>query len=163
MQYTVPQFIEVESKIIGPISARQFVIILISGAICFVLFRMFSALVFVPGIFFFGGIGFLLAFGKINGQNMHYVILNFLYTLRRPRLKIWKRSEYYELQSKKVEVEEEVIVQKGAVTESRLASMSLMVDTGGVYQDQTQLPQQPMQQMNVPVDPYDTEHPTSQQ
>lgn len=162
MQYTVPQFIEVESKIIGPISARQFVIILISGAICFILFRMFSALVFVPGIFVFGGIGFLLAFGKINGQNMHYVILNFLYTLRRPRLKIWKRSDYFELAGSVKEVEEEVVIQKAEVTESRLASMSLMVDTGGVYEDQTQLPQAPSPQMNVPVNPDDSNPPTSQ-
>ncbi len=132
-QYVVPQFIEVEAKIIGPISARQFVEIMVGLASSYVWFRISpTPFLFIPLIFITLTITGVMAFAKVNGQSMHYFLLNLIQTLKRPRLKLWHRMDYKE-PVKKVAKEEAPIVDKGPVTESRLASVSLMVDTGGVY------------------------------
>lgn len=131
-QFVVPQFIDVETKIIGPISARQFIIVLVSGGLIFLWFQIFAMVLFIPLAFITGAVGGVLAFGKVNGQMMHYFLLNLIQTIRRPTLRLWKRTAYEELAL--LDEEETVqIQQKAQVTESRLASMSLMVDTGGAY------------------------------
>lgn len=133
--FVVPQFIDVESKIIGPISARQFVIIAVTLGLCYVWYRFFPAFMFIPLIFFTATLGGGLAFAKVNGQSLHYFLLNFIQTLRRPRLKVWFRAEIRTIEPPK-EIPKQIPTKRdvGPVTESRLAAMSLMVDTGGAYQ-----------------------------
>ncbi|MBI2484318.1 hypothetical protein HYV71_03995, partial [Candidatus Uhrbacteria bacterium] len=46
-QITVPQFIESEDKILGPITVRQFGILFTGGVLVFVAFKMFDFFVFL--------------------------------------------------------------------------------------------------------------------
>jgi len=134
MQFVVPQFIEVEAKIIGPISARQFIILMIVLAVDFVLYKLFPTFIFLPSIIVVTLFGFVLAFAKVNGQDMHYVLLNLIQTFRRPRARIWARTQYVEREEDDDSLPERPIyIPKPQVSESRLAAMSLMVDTGGTY------------------------------
>ena len=110
MQFVVPQFIEVESKIIGPISARQFILLIISLGSMYVWFKLLPPLLFIPAIMLTGVVGGALAFGKVNGQMMHYFLLNLIQTLRRPRLKVWKRTEYVFREPKKEKEGKPVII-----------------------------------------------------
>ncbi|HLD21393.1 MAG TPA: PrgI family protein [Patescibacteria group bacterium] len=132
MQFVVPQFIDVEAKIIGPISARQFIILLITFGVCFLWYELFSMIVFAPVLFFTASIGGALAFGKVNGQLMHFFLLNLAQTLKRPRLKVWKRLPYVAQKTSLIQTST-AVVQRKETTQSRLAAMSLMVDTGGAY------------------------------
>ena len=53
-QFTVPQFIDVENKIIGPITARQFLILLIAAIIVAISYKIFDFSLFLTvGIFVF--------------------------------------------------------------------------------------------------------------
>lgn len=133
MQFVVPQFIEVESKIIGPISARQFVIILITLGVAFLWYSILSLVLFIPALVLTCIIGGAMAFAKVNGQSMHYVVLNLVQTLRRPRLKLWARVPYSEQQETTQVVPTQAQSIQKEVTQSHLAAMSLMVDTGGMY------------------------------
>lgn len=132
MQFVVPQFIEVEAKIIGPISARQFIEVVVSLALCFAWYKIFNMYVFIPLIFLTCAFCGIMAFAKVNSQAMHYFVLNLIQTFKRPRLKVWQRT-LYQKQELAVQVVKQQIAEKPEITESRLASMSLMVDTGGVY------------------------------
>lgn len=134
-QFTVPQFIDVESKIIGPITTRQFLILLgaaIAIAICYKVFD-FSLFVTMAVIIFI--IASVFAFTKINGRPFHYFILNATQTLRRPRLRVWnnKVTPVEQVQREpyvKTEVKAEP---KEYYKTSRLAQMALIVDTKGRY------------------------------
>ncbi len=68
MQFQVPQFIDTEDKVVGPLSLRQFAYIgtaaAISGAMLFVLSFGFWIALSIPIL----GIGAALAFGKVNGR-----------------------------------------------------------------------------------------------
>ncbi len=133
-QFIVPQFIEVESKIIGPISGRQFVIMLAAAGLAYVEFSLFqSPIIFLPLVLMTLGIGGILAFVKINGQSMHYVLLNLFQTAKKPSIRVWRREVSREKQLKIDELKPQAPPPKVRATQSHLAEMALLVDTGGVY------------------------------
>ena len=134
-QFIVPQFIEVESKIIGPISGRQFVIMLAAAGLAYVEFSLFqSPAIFLPLVLITLGIGGILAFIKVNGQSMHYVLLNLFQTAKKPNIRGWRREFSREKQLTIDQLAPQARPQKPRVTQSHLAEMALLVDTGGVYQ-----------------------------
>jgi hypothetical protein len=99
MQYPVPQFIDVESKIIGPISVRQFIMIVIALTLIF-LFYKFADL----GLFIFAALIILLvtvvfAFVKVNGRPFHFFMLNLLQSVKTPHLRVWKKEPRMERQA----------------------------------------------------------------
>jgi hypothetical protein len=133
----VPQFIEVEDKILGPITTRQFVELLAGGLICFIMYRFLSFAYFAVGAVFVIGVDVVLAFAKVNGRPVHYFLLNFLQTAKRPKLRIWNREAFVrQVQEVESGIQEKVkeIAKKAPVSGSRLRDLSIVVNTGGVYQ-----------------------------
>ena len=136
-QFTVPQFIDVEDKIFGPITTRQFVILLVAGLMIFIAFKLADTGLFIFLLALIGGLALTLAFIKINGQAFHYFVLNIFQTMRRPSRRIWSK-QYSKAELKELlkpsEAEElpEPILYKHA-SKSRIRDLSLLVNTGGYY------------------------------
>ncbi len=139
-QFVVPQFIDVEDKIIGPITTRQFIIMLVVGMLMFVAYKLFDFALFVIDSLFIFGLGGTIAFAKINGQPFHFFLLNLLQTSRRPWLKIWDKTLSRAMLKEKSKEEKielpEVKAVKPRPSASRLAELSLVVNTGGVYSEE---------------------------
>jgi hypothetical protein len=143
-QFTVPQFIDAEDKIIGPITVRQFVILLIAGLLATLFYRLFDFSLFlltaVPLLLFAG----LLAFMKVNGVPVHFFILNVIQTFRRPALRVWDKSLTDAEIRARMRPEEEVVKEsrptKAPLNLSRMSDLSLLVNTGGVYNPEDQGP-----------------------
>jgi len=138
-QFTVPQFIDVEDKILGPITGRQFIILLAAFVASGIAYKLAEFITFVfLSLFFLISAG-ILAFLKINGQPFHLFILNVIQTLKKPKLRIW-HNQYAKTRKELIEQEApeikkaELIPKKPIYAKSRLAEVSLIVDTGGVYQ-----------------------------
>lgn len=134
-QFVVPQFIDIESKILGPITTRQFLWVIAAGLIFFVALRTLSTgpflIVSIFDVVIFGSFAFL----KINGQLFHYFLLNFIQFLKLPKLYMWSiGSERPNDQESKLPKIEAVPVQRSLLSGSRLSELSLIVDTGGSYQ-----------------------------
>ena len=137
-QFVVPQFLDVESKIIGPITARQFLIMLGVLLVEFIIYRVFLNLFLVLA---FGvpvlAIGLMFSFAKVNGQPFHFIVLNFIQTFRKPHLRIWDKTlSDSDIRTFLQKVEEEVVapkVRKAPLERSRLNQLTLVVNTGGVY------------------------------
>ena len=136
-QFVVPQFIDVEDKIFGPITTRQFLILLIAGGIIFVAKNLFDLALFALVIALVGGFALVLAFVKINGQTFHYFVLNIGQTLKKPGLRVWgKNLTNDELNYlRKLDSEEIIVEQKvqKKVERSHIRDLSLLVNTGGFY------------------------------
>jgi hypothetical protein len=136
LQFTVPQFIDVEDKIIGPLTVRQFIIMLVGAIFIFISYKLADFSLFaVEGLLIFGISG-IIAFLKVNGMPFHYFILNFLQTLSRPALRVWNQAlDQGPVIIEKQKKEEEFIpLPEKHYTASRLAELSLIVDTQGAYQ-----------------------------
>ncbi len=136
-QFVVPQFIDVEDKIFGPVTTRQFIILLIAGLILFIVFKLADFALFIFFTLLIGGFALILAFVKINGQSFHYFILNIFQTLRLPSRRLWlKRYEDAELKdliaAMKIPEPEVMEVRKTAAPQ-HIRDLSLMVNTGGYY------------------------------
>lgn len=139
MQFVVPQFIEAESKVIGPISVRQFIILLVTFGIIYIEFELFSFVVFAIIALFTFAFGAVLAFAKVNSQPFHTFILSLIQTLKRPSLAIWhhettmKTVEKKGRKDKKDKKKNAPFVPKTNVSTSNLAELSLIADTSGRY------------------------------
>lgn len=151
MQFLVPQFIDVESKIIGPISVRQFIILVVTAGLDFLAFKILPLIAGFVVMFFLTAIACAFAFGKVNTQPMHYFVLNLIQTLRRPRQRLWHRAQYTEHKIEEV-TEDRSYTAKPMVSQSRLAEMSLLVDTGGSYGIDSQQRSMPTQQTPLSED-----------
>ncbi len=69
MQYPVPQFTDVEDKLIGPLSIKQFFIVFIAGALIFAGYSATKSVAVLVILFMIFGIpALMLSFAKINGR-----------------------------------------------------------------------------------------------
>lgn len=135
-QFVVPQFIDVEDKILGPITVRQFLILLVAGGLIFLGYRFGDLATFGIVLVVVGGIAAAFAFGRVNGQNFHYFLLNIFQTMQRPGIRIW-RKEYpnYELNYLRKSGIVKVIPPppKKEVRRKHIRDLALVVNTGGYY------------------------------
>jgi hypothetical protein len=134
-QFTVPQFIDVESKIIGPITTRQFLILLCAAIVIAICYKLFDFSLFVTMAVIIFIIASTFAFAKINGRPFHFFVLNATQTLRRPRLRVWnnKVTPVEQVQREPYVKAEFKAEPKEYYKTSRLAEMALIVDTKGRY------------------------------
>jgi|SRR3989338_1537116 len=136
-QFVVPQFIDVEDKIFGPITTRQFLILLSAGGIIFLAFKFFDLALFGVITFFIGGLALVFAFYKPNGQLFHYFLLNLVQTNRKPKLRVWKKNPTNEeleyLRKQGMEEKVEAAVRKKEVHRAHIKNLALVVNTGGYY------------------------------
>lgn len=89
--FNVPQFIDIEDKIVGPLTAKQLGWLGAAGVIILVLYSVLD-----QAAFFFAAIIVLLIFGALafyrpHGQPLIFFILSAFSFFTRPTLYIWKR------------------------------------------------------------------------
>ena len=135
-QFTVPQFIDVEDKIIGPITARQFVIFLIAAIVIGISYKIFDFSLFVTLSVVIFIIAVVLGFVKINGRPFHFFMLNIIQTWRRPNIRVWNNRLASITDEEKIPTLkfDSTKSSKEYYKKSRLAELSLVVDTEGEYQ-----------------------------
>ncbi len=93
MRYQVPQFTDVEDKIIGPFTFKQFIYLGGSVGIIVVLFSLlpkFLAIFFAVPVAVLGG---LLAFYRVNNQPFIRVVESYLKYVITSKLYLWKHEE----------------------------------------------------------------------
>lgn len=126
MRFQVPQFIEVESKIFGPLTLKQF--IFLAGGVGFI----FIIYAFTKSLFFtiilgapFAAIALALAFYKMNNQPFMKIMENAFNYFVSSKVYVWKKmSEQRKVlkEAKKEETGQETYVPK--LTESKLKDLS---------------------------------------
>ena len=143
-QFIVPQFIDVEDKVIGPIAVRQFIIILVGAGLLAGSFQILYRLANQFGAFLFTGFGILasvilFAFVKVNGRPFHQFLLNVLQSVKNPRLRLWNNQLGERLQYRREPAPPPPIPTKQPLTQTKLAQLALLVDTGGAYHEDEEL------------------------
>lgn len=141
-QFLVPQFIDVESKILGPITVRQFVIMIVVMGALFTYYKTLDFSGFLLASIFTVALGAAFGFLKVNGAPFHVFLLNVIQTIMRPSLRIWAK-DYTVSTTNEEDKEKKVddllnavkLVKPSAkqITTTRLAEISLIVNTGGYY------------------------------
>lgn len=113
MQYQVPQFIEVEDKIFGPFTLKQFIYIAGAAGISAVFFLslpfFFAFLLSIPFVAFGGA----LAFVKINNKPFIEVVESAFFFFTNGKLYLWKKKG---VEATKEQVVQEPVAQASAPT-----------------------------------------------
>ncbi len=127
-QFQVPQFINIEDRIIGPLTLKQFLYLAGGGAIVllawFILNPFFFVIVSVPAAIFSGS----LAFVKINGRPFPETMLNGINFYLRPRLYIWKRSPAKKVDAPKTGEPTSSQLKTPTLSGSKLSDLSWSLD-----------------------------------
>lgn len=93
MRFQVPQFIEVEDKIFGPLTLKQFIYLAGGGGIIVVLWNLlpkfFAVILSLP----VAGIAIALTFFKINNRPFIMMLESFFKYTVGQKLYIWKKEE----------------------------------------------------------------------
>ena len=90
MQYQIPQFIDVEDKIVGPFSMRQFIYVCVSIGFSFFLYFTVQTLPWLIFSVFIVGTGFSAAFIRINGQSLPKIVRSAFLFYWKPQLYVWQ-------------------------------------------------------------------------
>ena len=96
MMFQIPQFIERETKVAGPLTLKQFLYLGGVGVAIFFLYyfmaeKHFMLFLLITGSLIIGGIS--LAFIKVNGRPLSFLIISFLYYITSSRMFLWHKKE----------------------------------------------------------------------
>ena len=92
MQFQVPQFIEVEDKIFGPLTFKQFIYMGGGVGACYLLWRVLPLLVAAPLIVVIGGLAAALAFFQWNGRPFILALESAFFFLIKSKLYLWNNA-----------------------------------------------------------------------
>jgi len=92
-QYPVPQFIEEEARIAFFLTVRQFIYIIVAGALLFILYAVLPFFLFVAAAIVIGGGALILGFIKIEGTPMLTIMLNSIGFFTGTKNYTWKKKE----------------------------------------------------------------------
>jgi hypothetical protein len=94
MRFQVPQFIEVEDKIFGPLTLKQFIYLLGGGGLSFIIYTfvgnlLISAIIIMPIV----ALALALAFYKVNNKPFINVVEAAFHYYFGEKLYIWKKVD----------------------------------------------------------------------
>ena len=133
MRFTMPQFIEEEAKILGPLVFKQIIYLGIAAVICFILYFSVPFFVFLFGCVILMGGGMALAFVKIGGKSLPSILANFLKFSLTSNIYIWKKSEQPVIKVYKKKIEPTELIEEGLplkiAGKSRLKKLQTEIET----------------------------------
>ena len=91
MQFRVPQFIDIEDKIFGPFTFKQFVYLIGGGGLVYIIFRLLPLWIAIIPMLFVAGLTLLLTFYRINNKPFAYYLQAGITYLTGSKLYIWKQ------------------------------------------------------------------------
>ncbi len=125
MQFKVPQFIDIEDKLFGPLTFKQFAYLAGGGGMAFVAYKLTPIYIAIPIMLVSVGLALLLTFYKMNGQNFIYYLQASMSYATKSKLYIWKQKL-----RKKEEKKEEAILAPSlpTLTDSKLKDLAWSLD-----------------------------------
>ena len=129
MKFQVPQFIEIEDKIFGPLTLKQFIYLAGGGGISFVIYSIIPylivALFFIVPVMIFSA---ALAFYKINGKPFIFILESAVkYTLSN-KLYLWQKREKPIIKKENLPDGNSTLLKIPKLSESKLKDLTWSLD-----------------------------------
>jgi hypothetical protein len=128
MLSNVPQFVDIEDRIVGPLTAKQLGWLALGGVILLVLWSLLSIGAFIVSAVFVAILFVGLAFYRPYNQPLLSFILSSVGFLFRPKMYIWKRLPDKEIRKAAVKEEAPAIIQKKSIDEEKIQEISKLLD-----------------------------------
>ncbi|OGG70017.1 hypothetical protein A3F27_02645 [Candidatus Kaiserbacteria bacterium RIFCSPHIGHO2_12_FULL_53_13] len=132
MQFQVPQFIEVEDKIFGPLTFKQFVYVAGGAGACYIFWRVLPVFVAGPLILATAGLSASLAFLQWNGRPFISALEHGFLFLIRAKLYLWSNKQKKMGQpgriQKDIRAQKESLVYVPKLSDSKLHELAWSLD-----------------------------------
>ncbi len=128
MQFKVPQFIDMEDKVFGNLSFKQFVYLAGGGGLAYVAMRVlpvYIAILLVPALV---GLALALTFVKINGKPFSHALESYVRYHSKSKLYLWKKQEPKVEKTSNYKTTGEAKNIRDTLTESKLQTLSWSLD-----------------------------------
>lgn len=127
MQFRTPQFIDIEDKIFGPFTFKQFIYMLGGAAICYLSFKLLPFIIGVPIGLAVVALALALAFYKINNRPFITVLQAWVRYQMTSKLYVWHKAPPKKIDPKKPQMESaEAFIPK--LSDSKLKDISWSLD-----------------------------------
>jgi hypothetical protein len=93
MQFKVPQFLDIEDKIFGPFTFREFAYLAGSSGICFVLYKWLGLFFGLIPMLIMVGFALLLTFYRPNNKPLIFMIEAGFKYFTQNKLYVWEKSK----------------------------------------------------------------------
>ena len=93
MRFKVPQFIDIEDKLFGNLTLKQFIYLLGGGGLGYLSFRFLPPIISLVFGSAFALFGVALAFYKVNDKPFINILESMFKYITKPRLYLWKKKE----------------------------------------------------------------------
>ncbi|PIP26419.1 MAG: hypothetical protein CO140_01835 [Candidatus Moranbacteria bacterium CG_4_9_14_3_um_filter_40_7] len=132
MMHNVPQFIDTEDKIVGPLTAKQLGWLFCAGGILLVLWNLLDFTSFVIAglltVAFFGA----FAFYRPNGRSFLSFLISMVFFGVRPKIYVWKRDNQLKMALKKMKIKKPETgenIRKKALNQDKIQEISSLLDS----------------------------------
>ncbi|MEX0934052.1 MAG: PrgI family protein [Candidatus Paceibacterota bacterium] len=126
MRFQVPQFIEVENKIFGPFTFKQFIYLAGGAAMAFLAYSLLPLFIAILVIAPVGALALALAFYKVNNRPFIALLESFFRFLMTGKLYIWKRQDKKITPKQEKQVASSLFVPR--LSDSKLKDISWSLD-----------------------------------
>ncbi len=138
MQFRIPQNIDLEDKIVGPLTLKQFLYLMVGFIVIYLLFQKVAAerhqiilflILAVPIALFC----IALAFVKIQDQPFGQFLFSLIFFYIRPRRRVWQRADQTSqpVSGGKTEAAVQTPKTKKALSQRELGTLVKSLDEGG--------------------------------
>ena len=131
-QFTVPKFIEMKPKIVGPLTFTQFIFIGGAAAICLILYFTLPFYFFLLATIVLMLGSFALAFLQIEGRSLPVILQNFFSFLFSSKIYLWRKKTLAPKIIEKIKPEK-ITKEEGTtpkiIEKSRLTELSTRIET----------------------------------
>jgi len=127
MRYQTPQFIDIEDKLFGPFTVKQFIYLAGGAGLVFILYRFLPLIIAIIPIAVVAALALALAFWKINGKSFIIVLESAVRYYFSEKLYLWRR-----VPSKRTEVKTNVQANAPTIpklNEGKLRDLTWTLDT----------------------------------
>jgi hypothetical protein len=128
MQFKVPQFIDMEDKVFGNLSFKQFVFLAGGGGLSYIVIKIlpfYFAIVLVPALV---ALSLALTFIKINGKPFSHALESYVRYHSKSKLYLWKKQEGVMKKDEKHQSTGGPKSIRDTLTESKLQTLSWSLD-----------------------------------
>jgi len=128
MLFNVPQFIDIEDKIVGPLTAKQLGWLAAGGVLLLVFWNYLDNQAFIIAAIIIGIIFGALAFYRPYNQPLIKFIGSSIVFVIRPKVYLWKRFQEKITKEKKLEQPTERKISKKVFDQEKIMEISNIVD-----------------------------------
>lgn len=126
MKYQTPQFIDIEDKLFGPFTVKQFVYLAGGAGFSFILYRFLPLFIAVFAIAPVAGLALALAFWKINGKPFVFVLESAVRYFFADKLYLWRKVPNIRVKTKVADTAASAVLPK--LSEGKLRDLTWTLD-----------------------------------